>query len=167
MNTKSRVAGIFIGLAVGDALGVSMEKKEVGSFEFVYEMKGVGLDNLPPGGWTDETANALCLAQSLLVTNDLDVYDLVERFKRWAHTGENSSTGLCIGIEPKLLRLVESYEKTGRFNPEALNRKARGNSVLARVAPIACIHWDELDMASRIAKQQRSKVKKEMLNISR
>ena len=154
MNTKSRVAGIFIGLAVGDALGVSMEKKEAGSFEFVSEMEGVGVHNLPPGAWTDETATALCLAESLLVTNDLDVYDLAERFKRWVQTGENSSTGICIGIEQKLLNLIGGYDRTGRVDPESLNQKVRGNSVLARVGPVACIHWDELDMASRIAKQQ-------------
>ena len=30
MSTKSRVAGVFIGLAVGDALGVPLEKREFG-----------------------------------------------------------------------------------------------------------------------------------------
>ena len=38
MNTKSRVAGVFIGLAVGDALGVPLEKMDIGSFDFVSEM---------------------------------------------------------------------------------------------------------------------------------
>ena len=77
MNTKSRVAGTFIGLAVGDALGVPLENLEKGDREFVSDLIGGGPYNLPPGAWTDETATALCLAQSLLVTNDLDVYDLV------------------------------------------------------------------------------------------
>ena len=154
MNTKSRVAGIFIGLAVGDALGVPIEKMEVGSFDPVSEMQGGGVYDLPLGAWTDETATALCLAQSLLVTNDLDVYDLVERFKRWIENGENSSTGVCVGIEQKLLNFVGNYERTGRFDPNSLNQKVRGNSVLARVGPVACIHWDDLDMASKIAQQQ-------------
>lgn len=154
VNTKSRVAGAFIGLAVGDALGVPLEKKEVGSFDYVSEMLGGGVHSLPPGAWTDETATAMCLAQSLLVTHDLDVYDLAERFKRWVETGENSSTGACIGIEQKLLNFVVNYERTGDFDPIALNQKVRGNSVLARVGPIACIHWDNLDMASKIAQQQ-------------
>ena len=103
MNTKSRVAGVFIGLAVGDALGAPIEKREVGSFDSISEMQSGGIYDLPAGAWTDETATALCLAQSLLVTHDLDVYDLAERFKRWVQSGENSSTGVCVGIEQKLL----------------------------------------------------------------
>ena len=154
MNTKSRVAGVFIGLAVGDALGVPVEKKELGSFEFVSEMEGGGIYGLPPGAWTDETATSLCLAQSLLVTHDLDVYDLAERFKRWVENGENSSTGVCIGIEQKLLNFVSNYGQTGDFDSNSLNQKVRGNSVLARVGPIACIHWDNLNMATKIARQQ-------------
>ncbi len=154
MNTKSRVAGVFIGLAVGDALGVSVEKKEVGDFDFVSEMEGGGLHNLPSGAWTGETAAALCLAQSLLVTHDLDVYDLAERFKRWVKNGENSSTGVCVGVGEKLLSFVGNYERTGGIDSNSLNQKVRGNSVLARVGPVACIHWDDLDMASKIAQQQ-------------
>ena len=154
MNTKSRVAGVFIGLAVGDALGVPLEKMEIGSFDLVTEMLGGGPYDLPPGAWTDETATALCLAQSLLVTHELDVYDLAEKFKRWVETGENSSTGVCVGIEQKLLNFVGNFERTGGFDPSSLNQKAKGNSVLARVGPVACIHWDDLGTASKIAKQQ-------------
>jgi ADP-ribosylglycohydrolase len=154
MTTKSRVAGTFMGLAVGDALGSPLEKCEPGSFEFVSEMSSGGLYDLPPGAWTDETATALCLAQSLLVTHELNVYDLVERFKRWVESGENSSTGVCIGIEQSLLRFVGNFERTQTIESSVVNQKATGNSVLARVAPIACIHWDDLEVASKIAKQQ-------------
>ena len=154
MNTKSRVAGVFVGLAVGDALGAPIEKKEAGSFDLISEMQSGGIYDLPAGAWTDETATALCLAQSLLVTHDLDVYDLAERFKRWVQSGENSSTGVCVGIEQKLLNFVANYERTGDFDRNLLNQKVRGNSVLARVGPVACIHWDDLEMATKIARQQ-------------
>ena len=83
MNTKSRVAGAFIGLAVGDAMGAPFERKEIGSFTYTKEMIGGGPYELPVGAWTDETATALCLAQSLLVTHELNVHDLVERLKKW------------------------------------------------------------------------------------
>ena len=36
MNTKSRVAGAFIGLAVGDALGVPLERMEKGYERVIY-----------------------------------------------------------------------------------------------------------------------------------
>ena len=154
MNTKSRVAGAFIGLAVGDALGVPLERMEKGSIGFVSEMIGGGPYKLPPGAWTDETATALCLAQSLLVTHELNVYDLVETSTRWVETGENASTGVCIGIEQKLLTFLSNFKRSSQIDMSFVSQAAKGNSVLARVAPIACIHWADLGTVSRIAKQQ-------------
>ena len=154
MNTKSRVAGTFIGLAVGDALGVPFENLEKGSIDFVSDLIGGGPYNLPPGAWTDETATALCLAQSLLVTNDLDVYDLVERLNRWVEGGENSSTGRCVGIEQKLLIFLNNFRRSSQLDMSFSSQSSSGNSVLARVGPIACIHWADLTTASRIARQQ-------------
>ncbi len=154
MNTKSRVAGAFIGLAVGDAMGAPFERKEIGSFTYTKEMIGGGPYKLPVGAWTDETATALCLAQSLLVTHELNVHDLVERLKKWVENGENTSTGECIGIEQKLLNFVTNFDRNRKVNSDHIFQKAKGSSVLARVAPIACIHWDDLQSARRIAKQQ-------------
>jgi ADP-ribosylglycohydrolase len=154
MNTKSRIAGAFIGLAVGDAMGAPLERKEFGTFPFETEMGGGGPYELPPGAWTDETATSLCLAQSLLVTHELNVYDLVERLKKWVETGENTSTGSCIGVEQKLLNFLANFDRGRTINSNHIFQKAKGSSVLARVAPIACIHWDDLQSACRIAKQQ-------------
>ena len=41
---------------------------------------------------------ALCLADSLIENGDLDETDLMRRFVRWWHNGENSVAGLCSDI---------------------------------------------------------------------
>ena len=55
----------IVGLAVGDALGTTLEFRRPGSFTPIDDMVGGGPFNLEPGFWTDDTSMALCLADSL------------------------------------------------------------------------------------------------------
>ena len=60
-----RLRGALIGLAVGDAVGTAVEFRAPGTFEPVTDMTGGGSFDLEPGQFTDDTAMALCLAESL------------------------------------------------------------------------------------------------------
>ena len=77
------VVGSFIGLAVGDALGTSIEFEIRDTYEPVTEMRGGGPFNLEIGEWTDDTSMALALADSLISCNGLDEIDLLKRFLMW------------------------------------------------------------------------------------
>jgi len=63
---RDRYAGCLLGLAVGDAVGTTVEFRPRGSFEPLTDMVGGGPFGLKPGQWTDDTSMALCLAESLL-----------------------------------------------------------------------------------------------------
>jgi len=65
ITRKQRFLGSLVGLAVGDAVGTTVEFKAPGSFPPVTDMIGGGPFNLKPGEWTDDTSMALCLGQSL------------------------------------------------------------------------------------------------------
>ncbi len=154
MTTKSKVAGAFMGLAIGDALGAPVEGMKRGSFEPVSEMLEGGLHALPKGAWTNVTAMAICLAQSLLAKHDLDVYDFMERLNRWVSAGENTSTGICIGLDEYTEGVISNYQQTGSIELNLLIEPSAGNFALVRTAPIACIHWDNLDTVASISRQQ-------------
>jgi ADP-ribosylglycohydrolase len=66
ITTISRYRGSLLGLAVGDALGTTLEFKSPGTFTPITDMVGGGPFNLEPGEWTDDTSMALCLAESLI-----------------------------------------------------------------------------------------------------
>ena len=66
MDMKDRYRGSLVGLAVGDALGTTVEFKRPGTFKPVTDITGGGPFGLSPGDWTDDTSMALCLAASLL-----------------------------------------------------------------------------------------------------
>ena len=57
-----RYQGCLLGLAVGDAVGTTVEFRAPGTFEPVTDMVGGGPFDLEPGQWTDDTSMALCLA---------------------------------------------------------------------------------------------------------
>ena len=62
----ARYEGCLVGLAVGDAVGTTLEFKTPGTFEPLDDMVGGGPYRLQPGQWTDDTSMALCLAESLV-----------------------------------------------------------------------------------------------------
>ena len=55
MTLIDRYKGALLGLAVGDALGTTLEFKSPGSFEPINVMVGGGPFALQPGEWTDDT----------------------------------------------------------------------------------------------------------------
>jgi len=56
-------------------------------------MLGGGPFDLPRGGWSDDTAMALCLAESLLGCEGFDSRDQVARYRRWQQEGTCRAPG--------------------------------------------------------------------------
>ena len=98
MTKQDRFRGCLLGLAVGDAVGTTVEFKPRGSFALVTDMVGGGPFGLEPGQWTDDTSMALCLAESLITRGEFDAKDQIERYVRWYRDGHLSSTGRCFDI---------------------------------------------------------------------
>ena len=82
---RNRARGCLVGLAVGDAIGTTVEFSRRGSFDRVTDMVGGGPFGLRAGEWTDDTSMALCLADSLLVHRGLHLRDMRLRFLNWWH----------------------------------------------------------------------------------
>jgi ADP-ribosyl-[dinitrogen reductase] hydrolase len=75
MELRDRYRGVLLGLAVGDALGITLEFKRPGTFTPITGMVGGGPFNLKAGQWTDDTSMALCLAESLIECRGFDPVD--------------------------------------------------------------------------------------------
>jgi ADP-ribosyl-[dinitrogen reductase] hydrolase len=151
---QDRALGCFIGLAVGDAVGTTVEFLPRGSFAPVTDMVGGGPFRLRAGQWTDDTSMALCLAESLLADPDLDELDLMHRFRRWLDEGENSATGHCFDIGTTTRAALDRFRRTG--NPIAGDTapESAGNGSIMRLAPVAVRHWSNPDLARDLAERQ-------------
>lgn len=151
---RDRSRGALLGLALGDALGAPFEgwhRAEIPAP--LPEFVGGGTHALPPGAWTDDTALALCLADALLANPELDPADLLSRFCRWAEVGENSATGIAVGIGRTTAVALERFRAEGSLNGPRQG-VAPSNGGIMRLAPVA-IRWQFVpSRAGRIARRQ-------------
>ncbi len=151
---QDRALGCFLGLAVGDAVGTTVEFLPRGTFPPVTDMAGGGPFRLRAGQWTDDTSMALCLAESLHADPSLDELDLMRRFRRWLDEGENSATGRCFDIGLTTRAALDRFARTG--NPIAGDTapEAAGNGSIMRLAPVALRHWPDPARARELAERQ-------------
>jgi ADP-ribosylglycohydrolase len=152
--TRDRALGAFIGLAVGDAIGTTLEFETRDTKPAVYDMVGGGPLDLLPGQWTDDTAMALCLADSLLACNGLDERDLMDRFCRWHELGENSCTGSCFDIGITTRNALEAYRRTGNPIVGPTDPRTAGNGSIMRLAPMAVRYWNDPERLRDVSRRQ-------------
>src|SRR5205823_4839410 len=95
MEPLERYRGALLGLAVGDALGTTLEFSPPGSFTPVDDIVGGGPFGLQPGQWTDDTSMALCLAESLIERQGFDADHQMQLYCRWWRDGHWSCKGYC------------------------------------------------------------------------
>ena len=112
MQQIERYRGSLLGLAVGDALGTTLEFCGPGTFAPINDMVGGGPFRLQPGEWTDDTSMALCLAESLIEKQGFDPVHQLETYLRWSTDGHLSSTGECFDIGNTVQQALWKFEHT-------------------------------------------------------
>ncbi len=142
-SVRDRALGAFLGLAVGDAVGTTLEFCTRDAKPRLDDMVGGGPFNLPPGGWTDDTSMALALADSLAARGALDCHDLMDRFVRWWRHGDYSHTGHCFDIGITTRQALEKYQETGDPCAGSTDPDTAGNGSLMRLAPVALRFWND------------------------
>ena len=122
---------------MGDALGTTLEFSPRDTLPPIDGMIGGGLFGLRPGEWTDDTAMALCLADSLIRRGRLDQSDLMRRFVNWWRWGENSCTVACFDTRTTTSRALAQFERTQDPIAGSTHPRTAGNGSLMRLAPVA------------------------------
>ena len=135
ITSLDRARGSLLGLAVGDALGITIEFTGPGPHHHC-EMIGGGPFHLQPGHWTDDTSMALCLATSLVECHGFDACDQMTRYLRWRDEGYLSSTGTCFDIGNTTSRALDLFQRTGECFAGSTDAFSAGNGSLMRLAPV-------------------------------
>lgn len=154
---RDRARGALLGLAVGDAVGTTLEFSVRDSQARLMDMVGGGPFCLKPGQWTDDTAMALALAESLADQGRLDEQDLLARFTGWWRKGTYSCTGHCFDIGGTTAQALARWERTGADHCGATDAHSAGNGSLMRLAPVAVRYWrDRPALEDAAARQSRT-----------
>jgi ADP-ribosyl-[dinitrogen reductase] hydrolase len=148
---RERFQGALVGAAVGDAVAVATQYRRPGKFTPVGDMLGGGPFELPRGAFSDDTAMALCLAESLLERDGFDARDQVQRYRRWQQEGYLSATEQCLGITAGTARALAQAQWrrqpfSGSHDPEALDPET-----LSRVTPVVLFFFADAEQAAQQA----------------
>ena len=128
-----RAIAAYLGLAVGDALGATVEfltpneiRHQIGVHE---NISGGGWLRLKAGQVTDDTTMSLALGASILAKRAVDAQAAAEAFDAWMRAKP-------VDIGNTVRRNLIQFRKTG--NPEApASENDAGNGAAMRVLPVA------------------------------
>lgn len=159
-----QIRGVIFGQAIGDALGFGTEwisQQQVaeeypqGLNDYSQIVRYGKLKGWSPGDWTDDTDQMLCILNSLLEKQELDILDIASRFHHWAVTD-----GMGMG------RTFSTVVHTPGFlsNPHDIARKAWENSGRNWAANGAVMRTSILGIWQY---QQTEKVKQNATQVSR
>lgn len=162
LTRADRIGGGLVGLLVGDALGVPYEfhdPHELPAPEQIDFDPPAGFwrahAGTPPGTWSDDGAQALCLLASLLDRGRLDLKDLASRLLRWRCEGYMAVDGRvfdCGITTARALAAVEAGRPARGCGPAGENDN--GNGSLMRVLPLALWHGgSDADLAADACEQ--------------
>ena len=127
-----RVRGALLGLAAGDATGHALQ---------------AGRDSA--GEWTQHTALALCLAESLLELRHFDARDQIERYLLWRRSGHLSATGLPGEPTADVARALATYQ--WRHQPMAGSHDPRDRSTASLPRVVSAAAFMSADAAAAVA----------------
>lgn len=129
MNDKLK--GMVYGLAVGDALGVPYEFCDRDTFTCAG-MTGGGTWRQPAGTWSDDTSMTLATMDSIADCDGVDIDDMREKFRAWAHGDAYTCNGETFDIgntTREALRLGRGLD----------DEYSNGNGSLMRILPLAFV----------------------------
>lgn len=133
MNISHRAIAAYLGLAIGDALGSTVEfmtPREISVQYGVHDaLTGGGWLHLKPGQVTDDTTMSLALGHSILSCGRIDALAAALAFDAWMRAKP-------VDIGNTVRRNLMLFRRTG--NPAApCSVHDAGNGALMRVLPVA------------------------------
>lgn len=162
---RDRLRGAMYGLLIGDALGVPYEFHPPDGIPphsqiemapppgFARAHAGV-----PPGTWSDDGAQALCLAEALVEGGEHGFYDrLADKLVRWRQAGHLAVDGRVfdVGIATDAaIRRLRARRDDGR-SCGGDGERDLGNGALMRVLPLALWVTDERRLVEMAMEQSR------------
>ncbi|GAB49974.1 ADP-ribosylglycohydrolase family protein [Mobilicoccus pelagius] len=155
-----RAAGVLLGQAIGDALGVPYEFGSAPLVPGHAELIGGGLGGFAPGEWSDDTAMAACIARVSATGADLTGDDalaaVAQGFVEWIDD-DPADVGMQIGA---ILRDVATLPhdasaavlaRMRQLSDAAAAQDKAGNGALMRTGVVGLVALDDRERTARAA----------------
>lgn len=158
----SRLTGGLLGLLIGDALGVPYEFHPASSLPPPEAIEYTpppdfarSHQRVPPGTWSDDGAQALCLLASLLDRGRFDAVDFAARLGDWYDAGYLAVDGVVFDVGVTTARAIRRIQAgTPPLEAGPADVHDNGNGALMRVLPLVLWHRGGDDELVRDAEAQ-------------
>jgi ADP-ribosyl-[dinitrogen reductase] hydrolase len=152
MTLHDKATAAYLGLALGDALGSTVEfmtPREIAAQYGVHDtLRGGGWLHLKAGAVTDDTTMSLALGHSILTQGKVDALAVAIALDDWMRSKP-------IDIGNTVRRNLLHFRKTG--NPEApYSDHDAGNGAAMRLLPVALATFGQTEAAIRAASRAQA-----------
>jgi len=134
---SSRFRGAFLGMALGDSFGVTLDSNVQNSPSIITE---IAKNCLNFKIWRGGTSMALCLAHSLIRKKCFRKKDQLNLYMQWREYGAFSlnreKTERIFGMSDAAIEALKNYEVTKDLDPGDPNPSATGSEPLMKIAPV-------------------------------
>ncbi len=149
-DVRGRARAAFLGLALGDALGATVEfltPAEIRTERGVHrDIVGGGWLHLRPGRVTDDTEMSLCLARAIDGAGGWDLRGIADRFAAWLRSAPVDVGSTC-------RKGIRRYMLEGTFAGAPSDGDA-GNGAAMRMVPVALATLADRVLLERRALEQ-------------
>ncbi|MFZ0832511.1 MAG: ADP-ribosylglycohydrolase family protein [Mycobacterium sp.] len=141
---RDRAIGALVGAAAGDALGAGYEFRGLVPPNHPVAMIGGGRGPFRPGEWTDDTAMAIAIAESLAARADLRFQKSLDAiFRRWQWWARNAQD-----VDPQTWEVLRAPSQSGATSSAAATLhhtadRLPSSSPVTRAAPLALGYLDD------------------------
>ena len=149
-----RAVAAYLGLAIGDALGATVEFLTPNEIRHQFgvhrEITGGGWLRLKAGQVTDDTTMSLALGEAILNHGGIEAMAVAEAFDAWMRAKP-------VDIGNTVRRNLIAFRQTG--NPEAPpSEHDAGNGAAMRVLPVALACYGQAPEVTRLASRAQAHV---------
>ena len=129
--------GMFVGLAIGDAMGAPIEfQPSREPIDYVRSYQEGGFHSVSKGEFTDDTSMALAMADAFIQARGLNPNLIMDNFLKWKNEGAYSPRGVMFDCGNTVHKALRKYEqdKSNPFTGDT-DPMSAGNGGLMRLAP--------------------------------
>lgn len=145
-----QLLGMFIGHAIGDAVGTTIEFSSRDTYKPMIDMVGGGPFKMSVGGWTDDTSQVLATATALLQFPQYNPSAIMTELAEWRNRGKHSHNGRCFDIGGNTSKALSGFERS-RDPYQGKGTKSGGNGALCRTIPFIVRWYNEPSTACALA----------------
>lgn len=150
LSLQTRALGAYLGLAVGDALGATVEfltRSEIRATYGVHrEIRGGGWLALPAGAVTDDTEMSLALGAAIIREGRFELSTIAEAFVAWLRTNPPDCGNTC-------RRGIQRYLQDGSFAGPMREDDGGNGAVMRNLPVVLCSLGDDTLFTERTLAQ--------------